>query len=196
MAPLDQEQRRSCTCWVPVLATILILVSLADALYGVVFGAVVGELNSLRSQVQEHSVGLGVAGLFTSLTGGLVSFGDTRLDEMIKDMVGDLPDVRVLEFMALGRLAISGLGLLLGIGLALRLRWIAWSIVIFATLNLAFGIAMLLESRVIYKIIETDTIPGDGILIFMIDVSLHIIWPLALGIRMIVGRGSGALKHW
>jgi len=55
---------------------------------------------------------------------------------------------------------------------------------------------MLLETRVVYRIIEADPIQGDAILILSIDVLLHILWPLALGICMIRGRGSGDLKHW
>lgn len=174
----------------------LIMLSIFDMLYGVVFGAVVGELGSLQTQLQDHSVGLGVAGFFSSLTGGLVSFGDTNVDQLIKGMVGDLPDMRILEGMAIGRLGASAVGMLLGIGLALRLRHIAWAVMVFTSLNLAFGVIMLLETRVVYRIIEADPIQGDAILILSIDVLLHILWPLALGIRMICGRGSGDLKHW
>jgi hypothetical protein len=174
----------------------LIMLSIFDMLYGVVFGAVVGELGSLQTQLQDHSVGLGVAGFFSSLTGGLVSFGDTNVDQLIKGMVGDLPDMQILEGMAIGRLGASAVGMLLGIGLALRLRHIAWAVMVFTSLNIAFGVIMLLETRVVYRIIEADPIQGDAILILSIDVLLHILWPLALGICMIRGRGSGDLKHW
>jgi hypothetical protein len=193
---MGTSSEHRCACWVAVLATILILVSLADMLYGVLFGALVDELASLQSEVKDNAVGLGVAGFFRSITGGLINFGDSQLGAIVRPLVEKLPDLRTLESMALARVVVAGIGVLLGIGLAMRLSWIAWAVAIYTTLNLAFGIVMVIEALDIYRILAADPIKGDAILIGSIDVVLHVFWPLAFGLRLLAGRGTGALKKW
>lgn len=165
-------------------------------LYGVLFGALVDELASLQTEVKANAVGLGVAGFFRSITGGLINFGDSQLGAIIRPLVEKLPDLRILESMALARVVVAGIGVLLGIGLAMRLSWIAWAVAIYTTLNLAFGIVMVIEALDIYRILAADPIKGDAILIGSIDIVLHVFWPVALGLRLLAGRGTGALRKW
>ena len=184
MSMTQKTQSNPCSCWIPVVATILILFSVFDSGFAILMGAFAEVLMELSHRVYEHGTAMNIGKFFNTISGGSVSIGDFNEGTIVKEIVKDLPDLWLLSILAWGRLAFSLTGIVLGSFLAARRESVLKPVLIWAISSLAFGVFAIIFSWDIYRVLSADGIPGDALLMGGIDFGLHVFWPLFLILRL------------
>jgi hypothetical protein len=178
----------SCHCWIPVVATVLILFSIFDSGFAILMGSFAEVLLELSHRVHEHGAAMKVGKFFSAITGGSINIGDFSEGTVINEMVKDLPELWLLATLAWIRLGFSFTGLVLGCFMAFRREKVFIPIMLWAIASIAFGIFAIISSWDIYRVLAADAVPGDAILLGTLDFGLHIIWPLFLISRLWFAR--------
>lgn len=180
MSSAKKADSKNCKCWIPVVATILILFSIFDSAFAILMGTFAEVLMELSHRVYEHGTAMHVGKFFSTISGGSVNVGNFSEGVIVKEIVKDLPDLWILAILAWVRLGISLTGLVLGWLLVLRRESIFMPIVIWAITSLLFGIFAIIFSWDIYRVLAADSVPADSLLLGGLDIGLHVIWPLFL----------------
>ena len=180
MSATEFNRNKDCTCWIPVVATILILFSIFDSGFAILMGSFAEVLMELSHRVYEHGAAMNIGKFFNTISGGSISIGDFNEGVIVKQIVKDLPDLWVLSVLAWGRLAFSITGIIFGCLLAARRESFIKPVVLWAGGSLIFGIFAIIFSWDIYRVLAADGIPGDSLLMGALDFGLHVFWPLFL----------------
>ena len=183
----------SCQCWIPVVATVLILFSIFDSGFAILMGSFAELLLELSHRVHAHGAEMSIGKFFSTISGGSVNIGDFTEGTVIKEMVKDLPELWLLATLAWIRLGFSLTGLVLGCLMASRREKAFKPIVIWAIGSILFGIFAIISSWDIYRVLAADGVPGDAILMGTLDFGLHAIWPLFLIWRLWFARRDRAV---
>ena len=193
---MKQSANNTCHCWIPVLATILILFSLFDAGLSLVFGMVNAELISLQQQVEQGGTQLKVAGFLSNITGGLVNLGSTHEAQQIKDMLKGMPDLAFVSFVAWIRMWVAFAGLTMGVLFALRISWAPLGILAWAGLALVWTGVGCMSTLAFYQGLSEEASTLNILSLVGLDVIFHIAWPVYLIIRILQARRSGQFPGW
>ena len=194
--PFRLKNDENCHCWVPVYGTLLIMISLIDLGFGVGYGAIISEVASLKQQLNESSTQLKVAGFFSSITGGLVNLGDSSLGKSAKDIVSNFHHVQMSWNLAWARIVISIFGIIAGFLLAFRIKWSPILAILFAIASLVLGFIGFVASTDVYKFLMASGIQVLAMVIGALDLLMHIIWPVLLGMKLFIARGKGLFPAW
>ena len=180
MSTTKENTSNACNCWIPVVATILILFSIFDSGFAVLMGSFAEVLMELSHRVYQHGTAMDVGKFFNTISGGAVSIGDFNEGTVVRELVKDLPDLWLLSILAWVRLAFSLTGIVLGCLLAAQRESFFKPTLIWAISSLIFGVFAIIFSWDIYRALAADGIPGDALLMGGLDFSLHVFWPLFL----------------
>ena len=180
MSTSKENESKACNCSIPVIATILILFSIFDSGFAVLMGSFAEVLMELSHRVYQHGTAMNIGKFFNTISGGSVSIGDFNEGTIVKQIVKDLPDLRLLSILAWGRLAFSLTGIVLGSLLAARRESFLKPVFIWAVSSLIFGVFAIIFSWDLYRALAADGIPGDSLIMGGLDFSLHVFWPLFL----------------
>lgn len=186
----------NCHCWIPVFGTLLIMISFIDLGFGVGYGAIIAEVASLKDQVNSSSTSLKFAGVFSSLTGGLINLGDSSLGNSAKEIVSNFHHVEFSANMAWLRIGVSGLGIPIGFLLAFRVKWSPLLTIFIGAASLILGFIGLTSSKEVYKFLMASGIEPLAVTIGALDVVLHVVWPVLLSMKLIVAKGKGLFPAW
>ncbi|MCH2064833.1 MAG: hypothetical protein MK194_14055 [Roseibacillus sp.] len=193
---MSQPATDKCHCWIPVLATVLILFSLFDAGFSAVLGVINVELQSLQEQVEQGGTRLKVAGFLSHVTGGIVNLGSSYEAEQVKDILKSMPELGFLAFIAWARVWLAAAGLAMGIALAFRVSWAPLGILIWAGLAL-LGTGMASVSMLsFYQGLSAEASAANISFIAGLDVVFHLAWPLYLVVRLLRARRAGDYPGW
>lgn len=195
MSELSKE-KNDCHCWVPVLGTILIMLSITELGFGIIFLAVLSEMASLKEQVDSKSTSLAIAGFFRSLTGGFINLGNSSEGEAVKSIVKNLHDLNLILALGIIRVGFGGIGVLLGFLLSFRLKWSPLLTVIFSALSLILGLIGMINGADLYRFLTAGGLWIPALALGTTALTLHIIWPLFLGLRLLAARKKGVFPRW
>lgn len=185
------NDRKNCLCWIPVIATMLILLSMLDFGFAVSMGSLADELMELKEQVASQTTEMRVAGAFRSLSGGLVNLGDSQIGKAVTAVVDQMPSLWVMAMLAWGRVAIALVGFVLGWCLARRAAFAPKAIFIWSIVSFVWGLLTLVETRILFFALITDEVYIAAVIVVLLALSMHIFWPVFVGIRIRVGMRSG-----
>ena len=188
--------RKECLCWIPVLATVLILFSLFDIGFGITMGSFADELAELGDEVSSQPTGMRLAKVFRTISGGYVNLGNSVVGVQVKDLVDNLPSLWLLAVMAWGRVLISIAGFLLGWAFAFRIRFSIMSILLYSLISLGWGVLSLILSRGLYLEMMDNDILLDGVILLSLNLVFHVIWPIVLGAHIWLARRKGVFSDW
>ena len=194
--PFRYRNDENCHCWVPVFGTLLIMISLIDLGFGVGYGAIISEVALLKDQLAESSTKLKVAGFFSSLTGGLVNLGDSRLGESAKEIVSNFNHIQFSWILAWIRIAISIIGIIAGFFMCFRIRWSPVFALFVAASSMIAGFIGLIASRNVYRFLLASGMEPLSVIIGILDVLMHVVWPVLLGLKLILARGKQFFPGW
>tara|TARA_B100001059_G_C17703721_1_gene511551 strand:- start:188 stop:760 length:573 start_codon:yes stop_codon:yes gene_type:complete len=180
MTTRNETESNACSCWIPVIATMIILLAIFDSGFAILMGAFAEVLMQLSHKVYEHGTAMDIGAFFHTITGGSLSIGDFAEGTIVKEIVKDLPDLKMLLTLAWVRLGFSFIAIVFGCLLAFRHEAFLKAILIWAICSLIFGVFAIILSWDIYRVLEADGIPGDFFLMAGIDFGLHVFWPLFL----------------
>ena len=180
MSTTNENESKACHCWIPVIATILILFSIFDSGFAILMGSFAEVLMELSHRVYQHGTAMDIGKFFNTISGGSVSIGDFNEGTIVKEIVKDLPDLWLLSILAWGRLTFSLTGIVLGCLLAARRESFLKPVFIWAISSLIFGVFAIIFSWDLYRVLAADGIPGDSLIMGAIDFGLHVFWPLFL----------------
>ena len=193
---MNEHDKNTCHCWIPVLATVLILFSLFDAGYSMVLGMINGELISLQEQVEQGGTQLKVAGFLSNITGGLVNLGSSHEAEQIKELLKDMPDLAFLSTVSWVRMWLSIVGVAMGVFLAMRMSWAPLACMIWAGLTLVWTGVGSMSTVAFYQGLTAEASTLNILCLAGLDVIFHIAWPVYLVIRLLRARKSGQYPGW
>ena len=193
---MSQSNNDSCHCWIPVLATVVILFSIFDAGVSAVLGMVNGELISLQQQVEEGGTRLKVAGFLSSITGGLVNLGSTHEAEQVKELLKDMPDLGFLSIIDWVRSWISILGLVCGVLFAFRVSWAPIAMLIWGGMSLVWTGVGGKSSIAFYQGLSDEASTMNILFLGGLEVFFHVVWPAYLIVRLLLARKVGGYPGW
>lgn len=188
--------QHQCHCWIPVLATVLILFSAFDIGFGIAFGSFADELAELGEQVESEKTGMRVANIFRTLSGGLVNLGNSALGVQIRELVAALPPLWLLALVAWVRVLLAICGFVLGWALAFRLRFSVPVIPIYALASICWSAFSLFVSRELYYSMYSNDVLLDMWILLILNLFFHMLWPGYLGLRIWTAKRSGDLAAW
>ena len=180
MSTTEKNDSKACDCWIPIVATILILFSIFDSGFAILMGSFAEVLLELSHKVYEHGTAMHIGKFFNTISGGSLSIGNFNEGTIVKEIVKDLPDLWLLAILAWGRLAFSLTGIVLGCLLAARRESFLTPVLVWAIGSLIFGVFAIIFSWDIYRALAADGIPGDSLVMGGLDFGLHVFWPLFL----------------
>ncbi len=180
MSTSRENDSIDCRCWIPVLATILILFSIFDSGFAILMGSFAEVLMGISHRIYEHGAAMHVGKFFNVISGGAVNIGDFSEGTIVKELVKDLPELWFLATLAWIRLGFSLSGIVLGCLLAARRERFFKPVLIWALSSLCFGLFAIISSWDIYRALAADGVPGDSYLMGGLDFGLHVFWPLFL----------------
>ena len=192
----SKVSRKECMCWIPVLATVMILFSAFDIGFGVTMGSFADELMDLGEEVSSQKTGLRVARVFRTLSGGLVNLGNSAVGVQVKDLVESLPPLWVLALIAWVRVLLAIIGFLLGWAFAFRIRYVIPAILVYSAGSIIWEIVSLIVSRGLYSAMSENGIELDMWILLILNLFFHIVWPLYLGIRIWKAKRDGVFTAW
>jgi len=167
-----------------VLGTMLILIGLFDLGFGTALAAAAIELGQLAGEVEANSGLIKFGHALSQVTGGLLQFGSAEQGAVVKELLGELPPVWLSLLLAIGRVLLSLAAMVLGIGLARRLRRAVRPLHRWALIACGWGVLSMLFSIGLYQFIaKTTGTPAAGMTV-VLDLSLHIVWPMAVLYRI------------
>ena len=194
MSPAGED--KCCHCWVAVFGTILVMLSLLDLSLSAVLGSVIAELMEIHGEVVEHSTRLRVGSFFQSVTGGLLSLGNTNLGESVEEIVKKLPSLNVLMDWTIGRSILAFAGVLVGIMMARNsYPWGRW-FVLYGILLLACGVFGVFNTIQVYKVVSTSQLINGSLILLIVSLLIHVAWPMVFLSRMLIARGKNEIKGW
>lgn len=194
MPSVDNE--KGCHCWVAVFGTILVMISLLDLSLSAVLGSVIAELMEIHSQVIEHSTRLRVGSFFQSITGGLLSLGNTNLGESVEEIVKKLPSLNALMDWTIGRSILAITGIVVGIMMGRNNRtWGHW-FVGYGSILLICGVIGVFNTIQVYNVVSSSQLINGSLVLLLISLLIHIAWPMIFVSRMLIARGKNEIKGW
>ncbi|MDG2031853.1 MAG: hypothetical protein P8J45_12685 [Phycisphaerales bacterium] len=188
---MSREADHNCHCWIPVIAALLIVVSLSDGGLAIVLGSFADVVHEIRGEVSERSNEMRVAGFFSKITGGLVHLGDSQVGKAVQKVADELPPLWMMSTLAWGRVVLSSLGVLFGFLLAWRVRGIAVSLVVWGLISVLWGLLSVFEARVIFQALVIEDLMLTGVVLSCLALFLHFLWPLFIAVRLFKGIRAG-----
>ena len=73
MSTTEKNDSKACDCWIPVVATILILFSIFDSGFAILMGSFAEVLLELSHKVYEHGTAMHIGKFFNTNSGGSLS---------------------------------------------------------------------------------------------------------------------------
>lgn len=166
-----------CHCWIPVMATMLILLGLFDAGLSLVMGGLATELDALRQQVESSSTNMHIGKFFNVMSGGLVNVGKFAEGTMIKEIVKDLPALWWMALLAWSRLLLSLIGFGLGWCLVFRRAFCIRLILIWSVVSVALFFVELFSSFDLIRLVYAEGGLWALFVLAVLNISLHLVWP-------------------
>ena len=179
---------KSCECWAPVVGTMLILIGLFDLGFASLTAAASIELGRLAGVVAESSTLITFGHAFSQMSGGLLDIGSAEQGAIVKSVIGELPPVWLSLILAIGRLLLALASIVLGIALAKRLRSAVLPLSRWALVAAGWGVLGMLFSLGLYGFIGKSSGTAAAGVIVLLDLSLHILWPLIVLWRIRLAR--------
>ena len=168
---------KRCHCWIPVMATMLILLGLFDAGLSLVMGGVATELDSLRQEVESSSTDMHIGKFFNVVSGGLVNVGKFAEGTLIKELVQGLPALWWMAMLAWSRLLLSLVGFALGWCLVWRKSFCIRLLLIWSVISVGLFFVELFSSLDLIRLVYAETgVWGFCVLAFL-NLGLHLVWP-------------------
>ena len=171
---------QSCQCWAPVLGTMLILIGIFDLGFGTALAAATIELGALAGEIEASSSLISIGHAFSQITGGLLQFGSADEASIVRNLMGDLPPVWISVLFAVGHILLSLSAIVLGIGLVKRMRRVIKPLNRWAWIACGWGILSMIFSIGVYQFIHRATGGAAASVTVLLDLSVHIVWPLAV----------------
>ena len=175
---MTTSSEKRCHCWIPVMATMLILLGLFDAGLSLVMGGLATELDALRQQVESSSTDMHIGKFFNVLSGGLVNVGKFAEGTMIKEIVKDLPALWWMAMLAWSRLLISLLGFILGWCLIRRGSLCVRLLLIWSVLSVGLFFVELFSSFDLIRLVYAEGGIWGFIVLAFLNLGLHLVWPV------------------
>ncbi|MEC7351957.1 MAG: hypothetical protein VYD99_02440 [Planctomycetota bacterium] len=193
----DSSDSNPCQCWIPVMATMLILLGLFNAGFALLMGGVATELDSLREQVLSSSSDMKIGKFFNVVSGGLLSVGQYAEGKIVKGIVEGLPPLWWMAMLSWARVLISLVAFALGWCVVVR-RPLAFRLLPFwAALSSVLFVFSLFSSFDVIRLVYVETGLLLVLLLGILDIGLHLVWPgyilLRLrkaGFKLLPGRSS------
>ena len=187
---------KCCHCWIAVFGTILVMLSLLDLALSAVLGSVIAELMEIHGEVVEHSTRLRVGSFFQSISGGLLSLGNTNLGESVEEIVKKLASLNALMDWTIGRSILAFAGVLVGILMGRnRYPWGRW-FVLYGILLLACGIFGVFNTIQVYNVVSTSQLINGSSALLVVSLLVHIAWPMVFVSRIMIARGKHEVNGW
>lgn len=160
------------------MGTMLILIGLFDLGFASLTAAASIELGRLAGVVAESSTLITFGHAFSQMSGGLLDIGSADEGAIVKSLIGDLPPIWLSLILAIGRLLLALASIVLGIALAKRMRSAVLPLSRWAFAAAFWGLLGMIFSIGLYGFVGKSTgTPAAGLLV-LLDLSLHILWPL------------------
>lgn len=188
---MNNTTQGACHCWMPVMAALLIVISLSDCGLAIVLGSLADVVHDVSSQVEDRHTEMRIAGFFSTMTGGLVHLGDSQVGTAIRDISNELPPYWMMVTLAWGRVVLSVLGVLLGVLLIWRLSWLPLVLMGWGLLSVLWGLLSVFEARVIFQALVIEDLMLTGVILSGLALFLHLLWPLYVTLRTWKGKRSG-----
>ena len=166
-----------CRCWIPVIATMLILLGLFDSGLSLVMGGLATELDSLREQVEDSATDMHIGKFFNVISGGLVNVGKFAEGTVIKQIVEELPALWWMATLAWSRLLISLAGFGLGWYLVLRRSACVRLLMIWSAVSAGFFFVELFSSFDLINLVYVEGGIWSICVLAFLNVGLHLVWP-------------------
>lgn len=171
---------KSGQCWAPVIGTMLILIGIFDFGFSSVFAEASIELGRQAGVVSKNSGFITVGHIFSTVSGGLLSIGSAEDGTIVKSVQGEIPPLWASLVLVMGRLILSLSSIVLGIALAKRMRIAVLPVKWWAIVSVGWGVLTMIFSLGLYGYISQSSGAAAAGMTVMMDVSLHVLWPLAV----------------
>ena len=188
MSRLIGSPNGGCECWAPVLGTMLILLGVFDLAFGAAITALTINLAEVAGEIESKSALITLGGGLSQFSGGLISLGGAAEGAAAKAVLGDLPPIWLSMVLSIGRVLIAAASIILGIGLAKRLRSSLTPLIRWAIITACWGALTILMTIGVYQFIAEVTGGLAAFITVMMDIGLHIAWPLVVLVRVRRGR--------
>ena len=187
----SEAKEHKCHCWIPVMAALLIVISMSDLGLAMVLGSFADIVFDLNNQVSQQETGLSIASFFSKVTGGFLHLGDSQAGKAVRSIAKDLPPHWMMASLAWGRVLISLFGFLVGwVIVWYRPRYLAWILIFWGFFSAIWGLLSVWEAAVIFDALVVQDLTLVGVILSLLALGLHFIWPLYVGIRLIFGLRS------
>ena len=94
--------------------------------------------------------------------------------------------------LAWGRVLISLMGFLLGwVIIWYRPRFLAWILILWGLISVIWGLLSYWEGHVIFQALVTEDLTLVGVVLSLLAVGLHLVWPGYVMIRVFLGIRVG-----
>lgn len=192
----SESTGKGCHCWVPVMSALLIVISMSDFGLAMVLGSFADIVHQLNARVDEHHTGLSIANFFSQATGGFLHLGNSQAGKAIRDIVSELPPHWMMAGLAWGRVIIALLGFVLGwVIIWYRPHFVAWILIVWGVISAIWGLLSYSEGRVIFEALVTENLTLIGVILTLLALGLHLIWPAYVAVRVFLGVRSGEFHH-
>ena len=188
MARQLRHQRRVPGDGVVVLGSMLAVIAIFDATWGLTTVVVGRELMAIANALDANKIQMVVGGFVRLFTLGLFNLSGVETGQHAKDLLATLPRADYLVVVGWVRTALSLTALLLGVALATRRRWALWPTVLWATIAFCWSLWVTWH---IWEVLTDgigDPWQGQGLPLFAFELSVHFIWPVILAGGLLLRR--------
>ncbi|MEE2908383.1 MAG: hypothetical protein VX527_11215 [Planctomycetota bacterium] len=190
------KRKRTPGYWAGVLGTAMILLGIFGMSYGWTTVAVGQELKNIAMQLEHQRFGLAVGDVIHAMTIGILNLSGVETGEAAQKLIDLMPTPDFLIWVGYIRIGLSLSGLLIGIALASQARW---SVPVGAIWGLITSFWFIYATWLSWNLLnESPDHPVTGINspIYLVNASLHLIWPAFLSVWLLRAWYKGSSRHW
>lgn len=176
--------------WAVVFGTIMIVLAIFDALWGLANVALGEQLQFLAGQLDQRKFGMAFGRIVHFFTFGFFTLSGSETGEHARNLLAMLPGPSYLVYVGWIRVLLSIAGVFLGLLLAKRVWWSPRGVLVWVLITLSWSIwstqrmwGMMSESL-------GDPMQGEGLPMFAIEWGVHFVWPIVLAIRCLMWMHS------
>ena len=179
-----------------IFGTMMVLVAIFDAAWGLTTAAIGTHLQAMAEQLADNKIGMALGGFIHSLTLGVFSLSGVETGAHARDLLETLPHPAYLSEVGWTRFVFSMIGMVFGVLLVARVRGVMVCCLVWAVTILIWTIWVTIRIWAVATNAIGDPMQGEGLPMFVVEMVLHFLWPAALATRMTIAIWRHEARAW
>jgi hypothetical protein len=176
--------------WAVVLGTIMVVLAIFDAMWGLASVVLGEQLQVLAGQLDQRKLGMAFGRIVHFITFGFFTLSGSETGEHARHLLAMLPGPGYLVHVGWIRVSLSIVGAILGLLLAKRVWWSPGGTLVWVVVAILWSMWSTQQTWHMTAESLGDPMQGESLPMFTVEMGVHFVWPIVLGIRCVMWMQS------